>query len=100
MSKKVVKPTKPRHHGTVSNSISFSEAYIFILNNPKHIYHTTGNNSSFMARAYKSKKRKEKVITFKGIESNYVSAYVYECCWGKVTNCYGTYIDCYTKAMV
>ena len=99
MSTKVVKPTKPPHYGTVSNSKSFSAAYASISEKPEEIYHTTGNASPFLARAYVSKKRRQKVITFKGIKSKHVSAYAYSCCWGKITNCYGTYIDCYTKAL-
>ena len=95
--KKVVKPTKPPHYGNIRNNMTFAEAYDFVLNNPNKVFETTGNKSKFAAKAYVSKKRKQKVITFRNIEKSYVSAYAYSCCWGNITNCYGTYIDCYTQ---
>jgi hypothetical protein len=99
-SKKVIKTSVGRHYGSIKNKKTFNEAYEHIRANPEHIYYSSGNATQFRGKAYIAKKgihKGEKVITFSRIDSKQVSAYAYRDCWGKQTNCYGTYIDCYTQ---
>jgi len=86
-----------RHAGAVSNRKIFAEAYAQVLTNPHATYQTTGNQTSFTAQAYVTRKgnhKGEKVIRFAPNNE-----YVYECCWGHETNCAGSHIDCYTAAI-
>ena len=100
MKKRVVKKSVGSHYGSVQNRKAFNEAFDYIKDNPEKIYYATGNKSNFNAKAYiatKGNHKGEKTITFLKVGSKQVSAYAFESCWGKITNCYGTYIDCYTQ---
>ena len=86
-----------RHAGAVSNRMTFAEAYSHVLANPSATYQTTGNQASFTAEAYVTRKgnhKGEKALRFAPDNE-----YVYECCWGHKTNCSGSHIDCYTAAI-
>ena len=86
-----------RHAGEVPNRMTFAEAYDHALAHPKAMYQTTGNQTPFTILAKVAKKGKhtgEKTLQF-GPHGEYA----YECCWGHKTNCYGSYIDCYTAAI-
>ena len=86
-----------RHTGAVQNRLTFAEAYVHVRANPNAIYQTTGNQTNFTARATVASKgshKGEKLIQFFPYRE-----YAYGCCWGHKTNCYGSYIDCYTEAI-
>ncbi len=96
----IKKSTRPPHFGECDNQLSFEGCYELIANDPGKIFHTTGNQTPFSARACMCKKgphANDKVIIFftKGTEK----ARAYSCCWGHITNCNRTYIDCFTKAI-
>jgi hypothetical protein len=91
------KPNIGRHAAAVANRMTFAQAYAHILAHPTATYQTTGDRTSFTARATtaaKGRHKGEKVIRFFPH-----GEYAYECCWGFTTNCYGSYIDCYTAAI-
>jgi len=86
-----------RHAGAVPNRMTFAEAYAHVLANPNATYQTTGDQTSFTARAVVASKgnhKGEKALRFAPNNE-----YVYECCWGHKTNCSGSHIDCYTAAI-
>jgi hypothetical protein len=96
----IKKSTRPPHFGECDNKLSFDECYEITSNDPGKIFHTTGNQTPFSVRACLCKKgphANDKVIIFftKGTEK----ARAYSCCWGHITNCNRTYIDCFTKAI-
>lgn len=96
---KIVKPSRPPNDGFCPNRLAFDEAYEQVKNNPNKQYETTGNQTPFKAIATKTSKgvhQGDKVIRFiTGTEKGRA----YKCCWGHITNCNRTYIDCYTKAL-
>jgi len=93
------------HYDTIINPKSFDQAFSEIQRNPNSTYNTTGNETPFSAEATicrKGSHKGERVIIFrtktnKPIETEKTRAY--KCCWGHKTNCNGTYIDCFTKAI-
>lgn len=96
----IVKPTKPAHYGELRNRFTFEEAYEYIMEEPDREYRTTGNQTPFIAvasRAVKGQHKGTKVIIFK--TEGKEKARSHPCCWGHLTNCNRTYIDCYTKAI-
>lgn len=93
----MAKPNIGRHSGTVTNPLTFAQAYEQILAHPTAKYKTTGNQTAFTAQAAKAIKGKHKGE--KRIKFLPHGEYAYECCWGYETNCYGQYIDCYTAAI-
>ena len=96
----VVKPTREVHHDVLMNRISFAEAYRMVSSNPVKEYRTSGNQSPFVAVASKAGRGNhmgEKVIIFK--TEGKEMARCYPCCWGHMTNCNRTYIDCYTSVL-
>ena len=101
MNKRVVKKGVGPHFGLVSNSKTFDQAFNYICANPHVQYMSTGNCTPFICKAYVTTKGRHKGEKKRFIKasSNTVCAYAYADCWGKKTNCYGSYIDCYTKAL-
>ena len=96
----IVKASREAHHGIVANKFSFDEAYKMVSDNPGKEYRTTGNQAVFISlasKAIKGKHKGEKVIVFKS--EGREMARSYPCCWGHITNCNRTYIDCYTNAL-
>ena len=96
----IVKPTKPAHYGKINNRLTFSQAFEEVSQNPNRIYKTTGNKTAFLAGAKvtgKGRHKRERVIVF--LTAGKEKARSYPCCWGHITNCNRTYIDCYTRAM-
>ena len=96
----IKKQSRPAHFGECQNRLSFDEAYEFIGRNFDKTFHTTGNQTRFIARAAKCTRGAhagKAVIIFctKGTEK----ARAYACCWGHITNCNRTYIDCFTAAL-
>ncbi|OGW43751.1 MAG: hypothetical protein A2Y66_00035 [Nitrospirae bacterium RBG_13_41_22] len=96
----IKKPTRPPHFGKCENKMSFDEAYEFILHNTDKTFYSTGNQTPFLARSaicIKGSHKNKRVIRFftKGTEK----ARAYSCCWGHITNCNRTYIDCFTAAL-
>jgi hypothetical protein len=96
----IKKKSRPPHFGECPNPMSFQSAYDYILNNPNKKYLTTGNSTPFVAFStisIKGEHKGDKVIRFftKGTEKGRS----YPCCWGCITNCNKTYIDCFTKAI-
>ncbi len=97
------------HFGSVYNGKTFNQACRSINQNPGQIY-TTGFHKvlrrgkvSFIATVKVSisgKHKGNRVIIFQTVRSGipYKSfVRVYGCCWGKMTNCYGTHIHQYTR---
>jgi hypothetical protein len=93
------------HFGSITNLMSFDQAYDYILQNPDKIFYTTGNNTLFISEARKCKKGPNKgnrVIIFKtktNKDVNTEKARSYKCCWDHKTNCNKTHIDCFTMAL-
>jgi hypothetical protein len=85
-----------KHAGVGRNWRTFAQAYAHVVANPTAAYQTTGDQTIFTVLAYVVRKGKHKgQKTLRILQS----AYVYECCWGCKTNCYGSHIDCYTAAI-
>jgi hypothetical protein len=102
MNKRVVKMSVGPHFGVVKNPKTFDEAYDYIISKPYVQYTSLGNCSPFKCKAYyasKGRHKGEKVIKFYKPTSNMTCGYAYSDCWGKKTNCYGSYIDCYTQVI-
>ena len=100
MGRKIIKPSLDAHSRVVNNKLSFHETYIMAQQNPEFIFYTSGNNTPFTISSSittRGKHKGEPVIIFRtdGVER----ARAYECCWGHVTNCGRTYIDCYTSTL-
>jgi hypothetical protein len=96
----IKKPTRPAHFGECKNRLSFDEAYEFIACNTHKLFRTTGNQTPFVARSTNCSRgahARDKVIIFSTQGSE--KARAYPCCWGHITNCNRTYIDCFTKAI-
>jgi len=99
-SRIIKKPTRPPHFSRCENKMSFVEAYEFMSDNADMIFYSTGNKTPFIAKAtigIKGSHKNKKVIRFftKGTEK----ARAYSCCWGHITNCNRTYINCFTAAI-
>lgn len=98
--KAIKKSTRPPHFGECENKLSFFDCYALIATSPSRIFHATGNQTPFFARATVCKKGPhagKEVIIF--LTNGKERARAYACCWGHITNCNRTYIDCYTKAV-
>ncbi len=96
----VVKTTLPAHHGSVKNRIPFQVAFEIGQQNPDDEYYTQGNNTPFSVKAAITTKgvhKGEPVLRF--LTNGQEQARAYSCCWGHVTNCNRTYIDCYTASL-
>jgi hypothetical protein len=99
-SRVIKKSTRPPHFGECENRLSFYDCYELIANSPSKIFSTTGNQTPFSARATVCKKGPhagEEVIIF--LAHGTEKARAYSCCWGHITNCNRTYIDCFTRAI-
>lgn len=98
--KSIVKPTRQPHYGSVTNGMSFQEAFELAEQKPIVQYYTQGNRAPFLVKAAISKKGSHKgqqVLIF--LTDRQERARAYECCWGHITNCNRTYIDCYTASI-
>lgn len=98
MVRKIVKPSRDAHSGTVINIITFDQVYQVAQNNPEAKYYTTGNQTPFTVSASivtRGKHKGEPVIKF--YSGGREKARSYRCCWNHITNCGRTYIDCYTQ---
>ncbi len=99
-NKSIVKPTRPPHYGSITNRISFQEAFDLAQRKPMVEYYTGGNSTPFIVKAAITKTgnhRNQKVLIF--LTDKQERARAYECCWGYKTNCNRTYIDCYTASI-
>lgn len=100
MVSKIVKPSRDAHSGHVTNKLTFNQVYTMAQNNPEVEYYTSGNQTPFTVSASiatRGKHKGEPVIIFRSDGSERARAY--KCCWGHVTNCGRTYIDCYTSVL-
>ncbi len=82
------------HKGTVEVSVDFSG--VFRCLGPHSAKLRTRNGTRFEAEATVSRTGK-KVIRFKQEGKEYARSY--ECCWGHYSNCYGTRIGMYCRAL-
>ena len=93
------RPTRPAHDGQIEHTKSFDEVLLVLSNEGPLALHTRAG-TPFEAH-YHIMQRGERVgqrcirITRDGAQR----AYIYECCWGHVTNCSRTYIDVYSSAL-
>lgn len=102
MANKIVKKSVGPHFGSIQNNKTFYQAYDHIKAFQDNQYLVMGNCTPFICKAYVASKgihKGQKVITFSKVGSTKISAYAYFDCWGKKTNCYGSYIDCYSPAI-
>jgi hypothetical protein len=98
--KGIIKASLPPHNDTARSSIGFQQAFNIASEHPKQIYLITGNDTPFTVIASHSARGKhpnQPVLRF--MSRGKEKARSYECCWGHITNCNRTHIDCYTKAM-
>jgi len=96
----IKKPTRPPHFGKCEIKVSFDEAYEFIRHNADKTFYSTGNQTPFIAissKCIKGRHKDERVIRF--FTKRTEKARAYSCCWGHITNCNGTYINCFTVAL-
>jgi hypothetical protein len=93
------RPTKPPHYGLVRTQNSFLiTRQNLVLSGLKKFLTKAG--TPFTAEAHidgKGKHKGQQSIVIK--RDNKIRAYIYECCWGHVTNCNRTYIDIYTSIL-
>ena len=71
-----------------------------VQSTPGILYYTSGNKTPFTILAKVTTKGRHKgkpVLVF--FTNGKEKARSYECCWGHVTNCSRTYIDCYTSVI-
>jgi hypothetical protein len=97
---KIVKPSRDPHSGYVTNKLTFDQMYVISKNNPEVEYYTSGNQTPFTVSASvttRGKHKGEPVLIFCSDASE--RARSYRCCWGHITNCNRTYIDCYTSVL-
>ena len=88
--------TRDSHYGKVVNLNSFETAFTSLQNSGDRDL-TTNSGTPFTARAHVATKGNHKGEDCIVIDQNGVNrAYIYECCWGHVTNCNRTYIDVYS----
>ena len=95
----MTRPKAPPHDGTVANPSSFNQALHRLIENGASEL-TTSSGTPFTAQAHIPSKgshagEQSILITRDGS----VRAYIYECCWGHITNCTRTYIDVYTPQL-
>ncbi len=93
------RPTRPPHDGAVINPNSFNSARQNLLASGLQNL-TTASGTPFTAEAHIPSKEdhvNEKCIWIKN--ANGSVAYIYEQCWGHITNYSGTYIDVYTPKL-
>jgi hypothetical protein len=90
------RPTRPLHDGTVDNPNRFRVALQQLqMSGPTNFTTTAG--TPFTAQAYVATKGlhpdQDCILITRDADPR---AYIYECCWGHVTNCTRTYIDVYS----
>jgi hypothetical protein len=96
----IIKASLPPHNGKVQNAVGFEQAFKIASENPKRTYQTTGNDTPFTIKASHTTRGKhpnEPVLRF--MSGGKEKARSYRCCWGHMTNCNRTHIDCYTQAI-
>ena len=95
----MTRPTRPPHDGIVNNPRTFQVALQALqINGPRNL--TTNAGTPFTAQAHVATKGTHPgqdciLITRDGD----ARAYIYECCWGHITNCTQTYIDVYSPCL-
>ena len=98
----ISRSTRPQHDGKVNNQNTFVVARQNLLNKGPQNLHTS-RGTSFTAEAHvthSSKHNGQECIKISGTgKRGKYSIYIYECCWGHVTNCSSTYIDVYTPVL-
>ncbi len=101
MAGKVVKPSRPAHHGHSHYGKSFGAAYKYVKKHPGKIYSTAGSGTLFKVTAQtttRGKHRGKKVLIFRS-EAGIERARAYQCCWKHRTNCNRQWIDCYAMQL-
>jgi len=92
----MTRPTRPPHDGIVNNPNTFAVALQSLIDGgPRNLI--TNNGTPFTAEAHIAERGNhigESCI--KITRDGNPRAYIYECCWGHITNCSGTYIDVYS----
>jgi hypothetical protein len=83
------------HSGCVTLSHDFKYAWDWLQNNNPGVLHTS-RGAEFTARS-KLSKDDRRVICFYQKGKEYSRAYL--CCWGHGTNCNGTRVGMYCKAL-
>ena len=94
----MTRPTEPPHDGQLNNPNTFQVARANLGNIPQDFETTAG--TPFIAEAHidgKGQHEGHDSILIK--RDGEIRAYIYECCWGHITNCNGTYIDSYTPIL-
>lgn len=92
----MARPTRPPHDGVIANAKTFGEA-LRNLSASGPIDLNTDAGTPFTAEAHVAQGGNHAGqdcirITRDGAPR----AYIYECCWGHLTSCSGTYIDVYS----
>jgi hypothetical protein len=92
------------HQRTVALVSDFSKAWDFVNRKGELTLRTEKKRIPFIAMASVAKRGKhsgERVIKFLNFDTKRASAYVFKCCWGYHTNCYGegTRIGMYCEAL-
>lgn len=80
------------HQRTVALNNNFDKVWEYLNNKCEVTLRTEKNRISFIALASKAVRGKhegEKLIRVLNAETRKASAYVFKCCWGYHTNCYG-----------
>jgi len=100
------KPSIGKHFAQppVNNPFSrFSQAYNFVASNPTKKYRTVTSNRKngviFKAEARLANSGKHKGKKVIQCETKKSIVYIYECCWNCKSNCSGTHINTYSKAI-
>ena len=93
-----------QHQGFVRLVSDFDKAWEFLNTSGEVTLETEKNAVQFIAEAsvpIKGKHAGKRAIRFLHYYTRKVSAYVFECCWGHHTNCYGdgTRIGMYCEAL-
>tara|TARA_R100000322_G_scaffold98904_3_gene62403 strand:+ start:994 stop:1353 length:360 start_codon:yes stop_codon:yes gene_type:complete len=97
--RKMARPTRPPHDGVIANAKTFGEA-LRNLSASGPIDLNTDAGTPFTAEAHVAQGGNHAGqdcirITRDGAPR----AYIYECCWGHLTSCSGTYIDVYSTVV-
>lgn len=92
------------HQRTVTLVSDFNKAWNFLNSSGEITLRTEKNRIQFIVKASVTQRGRhagEKVIQFLNINTRRASAYVFKCCWGFHTNCYGegTRIGMYCQAL-
>jgi hypothetical protein len=80
------------HQRTITLVSDFNKAWEFLRGKGELTLRTEKNRIPFIVKASVAKRGKhegERVILFLNEETRRASAYVFKCCWGYHTNCYG-----------